>query len=159
MAANGNSGLGKKKLRGPLQRLLILTPTGGSKTFAPSVSPLHAPLLFSPGARCYRRCRSRQRRAALPCSRSAGSWEPNLGPERGGVVSGRCLGRQKLRKAGTGVSAHRAPLGKQSLPAGHAAGPAEKRVTPKGFDVSGWFLGESGGSCVFTLRGGLMLSS
>lgn len=30
--------VGKKKLRGPLQRLLILTPTGGLKMFAPSMS-------------------------------------------------------------------------------------------------------------------------
>lgn len=154
MAANGNNGW-EKETAGTFTALTNSYPDRRPEDVRPErVFPLHVPLLFSPRARCLRRCRSRQRRAELSRSRSAGRREANLTTERDAVVFGRHLVQQKLRKAGTWVSAHRAPLRKQSLPASRAAGPAEKRGRLKGFDVSGWFLFESGRSCVFTLCGG-----
>lgn len=147
MAANGNNGW-EKETAGTFRALTNSYPDRRFEDVCPQHPSPHAPVFFSPRARCFRRLRSRQRRAELSRSRSAGSWEPNPGTERDVLVSGGRLGQQK---AGTWVSA---PLGKRSLPAGRAAGPAEKWVRPRGFDVSGWFLRESGGSRAFTLRRG-----
>lgn len=140
--------VGKKKLQGPLQRLLILTPTGGSEVFAPSGSP---PCTWRFSSRRGLAAPGDAGLASAVPSCPVGRRQPNLGTESDVGVSGRR--RVQQNRGGT----HRSPLGKQSLPASHAAGPAEKWVREKGFAVSGWFL--AGRSCVFTPGGGPVLSS